>query len=119
MINTRAIASEYRLIEWSKVMKDRAESGQSIKVYCERNGIQENAYFYWQKKLREAACTKIQSGEQIQTKPVPTGWAMLSAETKLAETQEITIEINGCRITINNDTDTELLTKACRALKAI
>jgi len=58
-MNTRDIAIEYRLAHWAGIMREREESGLSIKAYCERSGFHENSYFYWQKKLRETACEAL------------------------------------------------------------
>jgi len=63
-MNTRQIAAEYRLSHWTGIVKDRQESGLSIKAYCERAGFHENIYFYWQRKLRAAACEQL-----AETKP--------------------------------------------------
>jgi len=58
-MNTRYIAAEYRLAHWAQIMRDRIESGLSIKGFCKNTGIHENTYFYWQKKLRVAACEQL------------------------------------------------------------
>ena len=55
MIDTRKITKEYRLSHWIQIMQERCESGLSIKGYCEREGIHQNIYHYWQRKLRAAA----------------------------------------------------------------
>lgn len=63
-MNTREIAAEYRLSHWAQIMSKRKESGLSIKAFCESEGFHENIFYYWQRKLREAACAeagKIQS----------------------------------------------------------
>lgn len=59
MINTRAIAEEYRLSHWAQVMQERVQSGLSIKAYCKQNGICGNTYFYWQRRVRVAACEQL------------------------------------------------------------
>jgi transposase-like protein len=62
-MGTREIAAGYRLTHWARVVQDRSDSGLSIRAYCKNEGIRENTYFYWLKKLRETACgelTKIQ-----------------------------------------------------------
>jgi hypothetical protein len=58
-MNTREIAKEYRLSHWAGIIQDRQESGLSVKTYCENAGIHTNNYFYWQRKLREAACEEL------------------------------------------------------------
>ena len=55
-MNTRALASEVRMSHWSEVIEERNASGLSVREYCKKSGIRENAYFYWQRKLREVAC---------------------------------------------------------------
>ena len=59
MINTREIAEEYRLSHWARVMQERADSGLSIKAYCNQIGICGNTYFYWQRRVRAAACEQL------------------------------------------------------------
>ena len=58
-MNTREIAEEYRLSHWAEKMRERQELGLSIKAYCAQQGFHENVYYYWQRKLREAACTEL------------------------------------------------------------
>ena len=58
-MNTREIAIEYRLSHWAGIMQERNASGLSIKAFCKTAGIHENVYYYWQRKLREAACEHL------------------------------------------------------------
>jgi len=98
-------------------MRDRAERELSVRAYCVEAGIHENTYFYWQRKLREAACAGIESAAKKSL--VPNGWAALSLKEEPMQTQCLTVEAGGCRITVRADTDPELLAKVCRALKAL
>lgn len=118
-MNIREMASEYRMAHWAGIMRERQESGLNIKTYCQNTGIHENVYYYWQKKLREAACAELSlKSSEKETRLIPTGWSRL--ETKEAsETTGVTIEINGCRVEANFETDAELLAKICRMLRSI
>jgi len=58
-MNTREIAAEYRLGHWAGLMQERKENGLSIKAFCIEKGFHENVYYYWQRKLREAACAQL------------------------------------------------------------
>jgi len=58
-MNTRKIAAEYRLTQWAGIIRERQESGLNVKAFCEAKGFHENIYFYWQRKLREAACASF------------------------------------------------------------
>ena len=59
-MNTRDIAKEYRLAHWAQIMRERIESRLSVKDFCSNAGMHENTYFYWQRKLREAACEQLE-----------------------------------------------------------
>ena len=53
------MAHKVRLMHWSGVMRERSESGQSIRRWCQENGVSEKTYHYWQRRLRDAACEKL------------------------------------------------------------
>jgi putative transposase len=117
MSETRSISKEYRLSYWANVMKERSNSGQSIRAYCEKAGIHENTYFYWQRRLREAAIMELRDDKPNITVSEPKGWAMLCVGGGSGQPQGLTVEVNGCRITVSDNTDTGLLAKVCRALQ--
>jgi hypothetical protein len=116
MKNTREMANEYRLAQWAEVMRARVESGLSIRAYCRREGYHPNRYFYWQRRLREAAAAELLPVEVKTPQPVPSGWTQIEAEAKKAESGGIVIEIGKSRIAVTDSTDTELLTKICGVL---
>jgi hypothetical protein len=62
-------------------MRKRKESGLSIKTFCENEGFHENIYYYWQRKLREAACEETRKIQNETTSLAPLGFA----EVKLRE----------------------------------
>jgi len=55
-MKAREATKEYRLSEWARILQDRKESRVNIRAYCKGAGIPEHQYYYWQRKLREAAC---------------------------------------------------------------
>ncbi len=118
-MDTREVAAEYRLAQWAQIIQTRAQSGQSIKEFCASAGISRNAYFYWQRKLREGVCTELAGkGTKFKNSLVPSGWTQLASVAGRAESS-VTIEVSGCRISTTAETDLELLTKVCRALRSL
>ena len=112
-------------------MKERKESGLTIKMYCEDKGIASNTYFYWQRKLQEAACQQMIEDKQNVTErsiakrteresesysPIPLGWAVCREAEENRIGRGISIEIGCSRISVSNDADLELLKKVCRML---
>ena len=119
-MNTREIATEYRLTHWAQKMHERRERGLSITAYCKQQGFHENVYYYWQRKLREAACTDfVERTTSAGTGLVPNGWTQLSVAAPESARPALAIEINSYRVEVTNETDPELLAKVCRALKSL
>jgi hypothetical protein len=118
MKNTKAMATEYQMVRWTEVMRDRAASGLSIRSYCRREGFHPNRYHYWQRKLREVAAAELLLPIEVKaSSPVPSGWTEIeTTPSKKSENNEVTIEIGKSRIVVTDSTDTALLTKICGVL---
>jgi transposase-like protein len=106
-MDTRKFTGEFRLSYWSGITRERIESGLSVKAYCENAGIHENTYYYWQKKLREAACGQLAELQAIN--PPPAGFVEVRAGQPTKRLiaggkaqSEILIEIAGIRISADS-----------------
>ena len=122
-MNTRGIALEYRLSHWAGIIRERGESGLTIRAYCDSIGIQENSYYYWLRKLREAASNELSEivGDR-------TGSSLpVFAEVKLGEgpvlptagsiaQNHVCIETGGVRLTAGSDYPIDKLTELLRAV---
>jgi putative transposase len=85
-MDTQKITKQYRLSQWAKVIQARQDSGQTIKDFCQVTGISKNQYFYWQRKLRDMACTEIALKEEV-LDTAPDGWLQLApAQPQRVET---------------------------------
>jgi len=125
-MNAREMTKEYRMTQWTQLIQERNEKGETIKEFCERRGISRSSYLYWLRQLRKSAC------EQLSVRPsgtmnacekpttVPAGWAICeSVETAATEQKSMSVEIGNCRIIVDMDTDSELLAKVCKVLIAL
>ena len=117
-MDVQKVTAEYRLSQWAQVIQAQQESGQNIKDFCQTAGISRNAFFYWQKKLRKAACTELAKTEEPRN-IVPSGWMQLAPKQVHPAKETLDIEINGCNVTVNTETDFELLKKVCRVLMSL
>ena len=123
MINTREIAKEYRLSHWAQIMQDRVVSGISIKEYCKQIGICQNTYFYWQRRLRTAACeqlTKLEPAERSLTQPGFTEVVVCESHARLPSEEvgvsQLRIEISGVQITADSSYPADKLAVLIREL---
>ena len=121
-MNMRKIAAEYRLAHWSQIMQDRKEKGQSIRAYCESNGIHENVYYYWQRKLREVTCQQLsETKDEKLALPAFTEVKLASQAPQVPNQSytlcgEIHIETAGVRITANSTFPMETLVVLLREM---
>jgi len=105
-MNTREIAAEYRLSHWAQIMQKRIDSGLSVRAFCENAGLHENNYYYWQRKLREAACEELEKIQGGAAGMMPSAFAEVrvanaSGSSALASTNQnqVSAEVAGLRIT--------------------
>jgi putative transposase len=119
-MDTREVAAEYRLAKWAQTIQARVQSGRSIKEFCASTGISRNAYFYWQRKLRETVCSEIhETTTEEKNRLIPNGWTQLESVKADRAEASVSIDVSGCRITVTAETDVELLAKVCRALRSL
>ena len=121
-MDTRKVATEYRMAQWGQAMQERVANGESIDAFCQKKGISKNIYFYWQRKMRAALCQNLlPAAEEMTVRgPAPEGWAVCeSAEVGKAKERAVTVEIGKYRVRVEESTDLELFSKVCRVLVAI
>jgi putative transposase len=112
------VTREFRMSQWATIIQNRIDSGQKVKDFCKTTGITRDAYYYWQHKLRQKAAEKLVKSEGPKG-IVPSGWMQLTQSQPQQIKSSLDIEIRGCHITANVDTDPELLKKVCRVLMSL
>ena len=125
-MNEKEMTMEYRLAQWTTIIKERQMSGLNVKRYCEQAGVSETKYYYWLKKVRRVACDQLAKTQACEIKPmiIPQGFT----EVKLLESAEqepneeaipvqIQIEVSGIKITTNSTYPVESLVSMLRELR--
>ena len=105
-------------------MRERVESGQSVRAYCENAGIHENVYYYWQRKLREAACDGLSTMQRGATSLSAAGFTEVvlpERPTPLISgavvQNQISIEVSGVRLTASSEYPADKLAGLVRELR--
>ena len=133
MVNTREVATEYRLSHWAQIVRERAESGISIRAYfvdipCKEIGICENTYFYWQRRLRKAACEQLGKYEAEEKSARPCFVEVEVAEQRVLPAlpapslpapspSQLQIKVAGVQITVDSAYPREQLVALLRELR--
>jgi hypothetical protein len=129
MVNTREVAAEYRLTHWAQIMQERNKSELSIRAYCKQIGICENTYFYWQRRLRKAACGQLSKFEAEQKRGIepcfvevevaeqPVLPALPAPSTPASLPSQLHIKTGGVQITADSTYPPEQLAALLRELR--
>lgn len=103
--NTQLATKQIRLQQWTAIIRDRQQSGMKVDEYCQSHGITRDMYFYWLRKVKEAALDS--SGvELVELKePEPSQ----PSHASFPFTTEATISAGRLIISVNRDTPKDLI----------
>jgi len=114
---------------WAQIIQERTQCGSSIRAYCKRIGICENTYFYWQRRLRQAACehlSKIEPEQKSVTQPCfveievakqPVLPVLPTPSAAASPPSQLHIKADGVQITADSTYPPEQLAALLRELK--
>ena len=122
-MDTKKMTQQVRLSHWSGIMRERKESGQSIRSWCQEKGINEKTFHYWQQKLRKAACEQfVETKAASETSLAPLRFAEVRVEEPLSTTGvketpgQLHVEVGGARITAQSEYPPDKLAALLREL---
>jgi putative transposase len=125
--------TQYRLKEWTERFATRTQSGLSVREWCKSNGVSVRSYYYWLRQVREYAAQSkavLAVQPEVATEettvrahpeqlPAPSGWAAVAEAESPSQNSTLIVEVGGCRIAVNSETDPELLAKVCKVLVSL
>jgi len=103
-----ALRTEYRLQQWARIADDCAKSGMSNKDFCVDRGISEKTYYYWLRRLREAAANAM--GPQL---------VEVKLNSRYEKSGTLRICYQGAELVITAETPAEVLSTALQVLKKL
>ena len=98
--------SQQRMMYWNDAVSKCRSSGMTVRDWCNREGINEKTYYYWQRKIFKAATKETEFVE------IPNTGNMLSSGQIIA-----TVSTNGFTVDIHQGADKESLTELLSAIK--
>jgi hypothetical protein len=124
-MDVQKVTHEIRLQQWIGIIKECRGSGKSVRSWCEENGISEKSYFYWQRRIREAACQELTTHQEQQVKKAEPSQANAPAfaECRIPEdypvgVTAVTIRLNGAVVEIHHGAETSVVESILHALRA-
>ena len=116
MDRVRNLTREYRASQWAGIIKECRDSGQTIRSWCDENGIGEKSYYYWQRRLRENACQVL---EQSSTPGLPAFAEVSISRASNPEAIAVTLRMGEITAEIHNRADPTTLEAVIRTLKIL
>lgn len=114
-MDTREVAHEVRRQQWALVMKERRESGLTIREYCRAHGIKEKTFYYWQRRLREAVCENLTLRQETAMTPAPS-FAEVRMPVEDSGKDMIRVRLGETEVEIGGDASPASIEAVLRAL---
>lgn len=120
-MNTIAVKNQLNLAQGRRMIKECQDSGKTAAAWCAENGIARWKYFYWLKRVREAACEKMMVGGELL--PPAARETMVFAELSQPVCRKkdvaMTFKMDDYEVEIYNGADGDVIVQTIRALKNI
>ena len=104
----REITAQNKLAEWAGKITACRNSGQPVKIWCKENGVCEQTYYKWQKRLFEMA----QAQQAVQFAEVTPIHAVRCGNVA------VTVRISGAEADIHSGADAATVETVLRILKS-
>lgn len=120
-MNTREVSRKYRLNQWTEIVRECRGSGQTVKTWCADHDINPKTYYYWLRRVREAACQALQPLEE-NSAIVPVNIPKNAAGTDPATAESlshITLRFGSVTLELRNNASATLIENTLRALQNV
>jgi transposase-like protein len=123
-MNTREITRQYRLKQWTELIRECRSSGQTVVAWCAEKSINPKSYYYWLKKVRQAACDSLpacsSSSDQL---IVPVSRASqestLSPSPQAVKNYDLRIHLGSIAVDLSNTASASLIENTLKALQNV
>lgn len=122
-MQTVEMRNRYRLQQWTEIIRDCRSSGQTVVRWCADHEVNVKSYYYWLRKVREAACESLPpslSPNESTLVPVPSSLRANTLRSKdTSEQAAIILRTEAVTIEIHPHVSTELLEQTLRILQYV
>lgn len=121
-MNTREVTKQYRLNKWTEIVRECRSSGQTISAWCADHDINPKSYYYWLRRVREAACEALPSRSSQNNPIVPVNLPVSTVGTDSVDEgvmSDIIIHFGAVTLEIRNNASASLIENTLRALQHV
>ena len=102
----QTLNQQNKLAIWAERVTECRNSGLKVKDWCKENGISEQTYYRWQKRIYELSQPKHE-----------VNFAEITPNHSVYSTAAVTLRINGIEADIYTGADTAIIETVLRVLK--
>lgn len=113
------VKNRFRLEQWTQLIKDYQSSGMTVKAWCELNGVKQQSYYYWLKKIRKATCDQLPATITQTENPQPIEFAELKISPSSHIQGSVMIHLPYASVEVAEGTSKETIEAVLMALKNI
>ncbi len=121
-MDSTTLTRQVKLEKWTEMIRERNESGLTIAQWCTKHSINQAKYYYWLKRVRQAACDQlpaISSGSVNHIVPVTFEDQAASHTSKPCSPYAMRVTIKGCSVEFTNDATPRLIETALQVLSHV
>lgn len=118
-MDSTTLTKQVKLQQWSEIFQMRKASGLTIAEYCRENSIQPSKYYYWLKRVRQAACDQLPAPISKPTNPIVSVTfeePVSSLEINTCSTYAMRITLGSVSVEFTNDATPKLIESALQVL---
>ncbi len=117
-MNTREVAKKYRLNHWAQIVRECRSSGQTVQAWCADHNINPKTYYYWLRKVREAACEALPSLEE-NSSIVPINILANADRPAPNSSAQIILRFGAATLELQNNASMALIENTLKALQNV
>jgi transposase-like protein len=121
-LNTREVTRQYRLNQWTEIIRECRNSGQTISAWCAAHNVNSKSYYYWLKLVRTAAFESLPPLDSTKQQLIPVKIPAQRTETEIAaqeSTCAITLSLGSVTMKLHNGASATLIENTLRALENV
>ena len=103
----QTVNQQRKLSEWAERVSECRNSGLSVKTWCRENGVSEQTYYKWQRRLYELAQNQAENR-----------FAEITPQAKNRSGIAVTVQIGGVELAVHNSADAATVEAVLRAVKS-
>lgn len=116
-MDTRNVKKTYRLNQWTEIIRKFRSSGQTVAVFCKEQNLNPKSYYYWLKRVREAACEALPAIANEKSMIIPLTFGGSSAcSSQSAVNSKITLHYGDFSLDLQENTSPIFIENTIRTL---